>query len=175
MKKTAQPGTYLARASRLLQACRDAGVAVKANILLHPGETLSTITETAEWLDRHRAAIKGLSVGPTIVFRYGARTHEYVASLAALGARPVDPSSLDREGFCHLHLSDELPHTAALREGLALSRRFMTARDYFALKSFSYMARGTTWPQFVDWCAAADPALLSFAPPTRDGDERSAA
>ena len=167
MNKTQNPMAYLARASRLLTACRDAGVAVKANILLHAGETRATLAETHEWLERHRSAIKGVSVGPTIVFRYGARTHAYLASLAELGACAVDPAALDRDGYAHLHLSPELPHEAAVEESLALSRAFMSARDYFDLKSFSYMARGTTWERFLGWCDGVDPSGLSFRPPAR--------
>lgn len=172
MNKTQHPDTYLARASRFLFACRDAGVAVKINVLLHPGETRETLAETRSWLERHRSAIRGVSVGPTIVFRYGESTQAYVDSLASLGARPVDPSALDRDGYVHLHLSEELSHEAAVRESLLLSRQFMSARDYFELKSFSYMARGTTWEDFVSWCRDADAASLSFHPPSAAASPR---
>jgi hypothetical protein len=165
MKKTPNPAIYLERASRLLAACRDAGIWVKANILLHAGETRRSLDETREWLHRHRSAIKGVSVGPTIVFRYGRQTRAYLASLATMGAHAVDPNALERDGFAHLHLSDELPHEAAVEASLALSRELMTARDYFDLKSFSYLARGTTWEEFVCWTYDIDPNALSFRMP----------
>lgn len=165
MKKTGSPAVYLERASRLLAACRDAGIWVKVNILLHAGETRHSLEETREWLHRHRSAIKGVSVGPTIVFRYGQHSHAYLESLAAVGARAVDPDALERDGFAHLHLSDELSYEAAAEAGLALSRELMTAQDYFDLKSFSYLARDTTWEEFVGWTHDSDPNALSFRMP----------
>lgn len=148
MKKTTQPAVYLRRASQLLRACKSANVWAKVNILLHPGETEDTIRETTDWLDAHRALIKGLSVGPTILFRYGRATEAVLREFQQHGASAVDPGSLDAKGFAHLHLSTEMPHDRAVAVSHEVSRRFMSDRDYYDLKSFSYLPRRFTWDQF---------------------------
>jgi hypothetical protein len=169
MGKTQTPDVYLKRASKLLEACRDNGIRAKVNVLLHPGETRATLDETRGWLDAHRGCIKGLSVGPTIVFRFGTSSAAYLASLADHGAEAVDPKALDRDGLAHLHLSAEMDHDAATAASVDLARAFMTARDYYDLKGFSYLPRGTTWTEFSAWCDASPAEALPFAWPNRTG------
>lgn len=148
MQKTTNPESYLRRASELLNACREAGIWTKVNVLLHPGETPETIKATEDWLERHRGSIKGMSVGPTILFRYGAGTDALLREFEAHGAHAIDEKAIDRDGFTHLHLSSEMSHEEARAESLRLSRSFMTERDYFDLKSFSYFPRDLSWPDF---------------------------
>ncbi len=162
MKKTTQPTVYLRRASDLLRACEDAGVWAKVNVLLHPGETPDTISETEEWLERHRSCVKGVSVGPTILFRYGSATRALLTDFERQGASVVDPDALDRDGYAHLHLSPSLSHESAQAEAKRLSRSFMSARDYFDLKSFSYFPRSLTWPDFCDLVRSSPAADYSF-------------
>lgn len=162
MKKATQPTTYLRRASDLLRACKDAGVWAKVNILLHPGETLDSIAETEEWLERHRSCVKGVSVGPTILFRYGSASRALLTDFERQGASVVDPGALDRDGYAHLHLSPGLSHERAQAEAKRISRSFMSARDYFDLKSFSYFPRSLMWPEFCDLVRNSPGAGYSF-------------
>lgn len=148
MKKTPRPDVYLNRASNLLRACHENGVWTKVNILLYPGETQNTLQQTTEWLERHRPFIKGLSVGPTILYRYGQSSKALLAEFGNLGAVAVDPSALDTQGYTHLHLSSEISHDAALAFSTELSKSFMTSRDYYDLKGFSYLPRGFSWESF---------------------------
>lgn len=148
MKKSEKPGTYLRRASRLLKACEAAGVWAKVNLLLHPGETEETVQETVSWLDTHRTAIKGVSVGPTILFRFGTATHEILREFEELGASEAFPGALDRDGYSHLNLSSGIDHQRAIELSSQLSANFMKPRDYFDLKSFSYLRRSVTWNQY---------------------------
>lgn len=141
MGKTHNPDVYLRRASELLRACHDNGVWVKINFLLFPGETHATVAESLEWLDEHRAYIKGISANPTIVYRYGEQTAAYVNELAGFGAHPVDPMGLERDGFVHLHLSDQIEHREAMAICESTSRRVMRESDYLDLKAFSYLPR----------------------------------
>ncbi|WP_437304474.1 B12-binding domain-containing radical SAM protein [Sorangium sp. So ce388] len=150
MKKTTQPETYLHRASQLLRACEAANVWTKVNILLHPGETMESINETIGWLELHRTAIKGLSVGPTILFRYGQATDSLLREFETLGASEAVPGSLHRLGYAHLNLSADISHDAAMTISRDISRSFMHAKDYFDLKSFSYFPRSFRWNDFQD-------------------------
>jgi hypothetical protein len=165
MEKTPAPDVYLRRASELLQACADNGVWTKVNFLLFPGETSATVNESCEWLERHRSLIKGVSASPTIVYRYGPETSTYVERLALLGACPVDANSLDAKGYSDLHMSDEIDNASAVVICRAVSRNFMTARDYFELKAFSYFPRGFSWTDFMSRISETDQGLLSFSMP----------
>jgi hypothetical protein len=149
MGKSTNPTAYLRRAAEVLEACAAHGVWVKLNVLLYPGESYATFQETATWLERHRAWIKGLSVGPTIVFRYGESSAAYLRELSQKGARPVSDADLDFSGYTHLHLSDDFSNEVAMAESRKLSQSFMTARDYFDLKSFGYLPRSMSYEDFL--------------------------
>jgi hypothetical protein len=161
MGKASQPKVYLRRASEVLHACRASGVWAKVNVLLHPGETMETFGETVDWLARHRDCIKGVSVGPTIVWRYGRHSAALVREYEQRGAQLLDPEALDRDGYAHLHMSAEISHDCAVELALSLSQAMMGARDYFDLKAFSYFPRGTTWEAF-DRVVRASAAPLPF-------------
>lgn len=150
MDKTSAPDTYLRRAAELLAACRDNGVWAKVNILLFPGETQRTIEQTHAWLERHASCIKGISASPTIVYRFGPESTDYLQKLTALGARPVRRLALDELGYAHLHLSESLDHDGAREASETIARAFMSPRDYFELKAFSYFPRSYTWSQYVN-------------------------
>jgi hypothetical protein len=162
MKKTANPDVYLRRASELLRACDSANVWAKVNVLLHPGETTESINQTVTWLEAHRPYIKGLSVGPTILFRYGSATESLLREFKHLGASEAEPGALETLGFAHLHLSTEIPHDVAIEVSHDISRSFMSARDYYDLKSFSYLPRSFTWNDFHDLVTANGDATYPF-------------
>jgi radical SAM superfamily enzyme YgiQ (UPF0313 family) len=162
MGKSRTPSTYLRRASELLRACKDNGVWAKVNVLLYPGETRETIEETVTWLQQHRSLVKGVSVGPTIVYRYGSASAEYLASLKRLGAWAVDDHALDQQGYALLHLSNELSHEESVAISMDVSRQFMSSQDYYDLKSFSYFPRTFTFDNFVEAAQRSDPASLPF-------------
>lgn len=165
MRKTANTNAYLRRASELLRACAANGVWAKVNVLLSPGETQETISETRTWLDQHKHLIKGVSVGPTIVFRYGPSTRVYLEELATFGASPVSGDALDRYGYAHLHLSSEICHDAALELSHVISRELMTMDSYFDLKSFSYFPRGFKREQFLTAVGTMSPNSFTFGVP----------
>lgn len=149
MEKSSKPEVYLRKASAVLEACAENGVWAKVNVLLYPGETEETLAETTDWLESHRNYIKGVSVGPTIVFRYGQSGEAYLKSLVKLGARPVAQDNLDLYGYTHLDLSPSMPYAKAVTLAQTVSKSFMTERDYFDLKAFSYLPRSLTYEQFA--------------------------
>jgi hypothetical protein len=162
MRKASDADRYLRAASDLITACSENGVWVKANVLLYPGETADTLKETADWLDEHANLIKGISVGPVVAYGPPKHVAAYLAEVAALGGRVIDPAAAERHGISHLHLSPSISADDAEAASLALSRRHMSAQDYFDLKSFSYYPRDYDRAIFDADVAASDAALLPF-------------
>lgn len=138
MNKTSNPQSYLEKASRLIKQCHEYGIAVKVNLLLTAGETKSTINHTLDWLNNHRSFITGLSVGPVIVFGWDVDNEEYMNQLSASGA---SSSHSPTTGIKHLNLSKEISYEKSIALSNEISREFMSAEDYFYLKSFSYFSR----------------------------------
>lgn len=167
MNKARDPERYLRSASELLRACATNGVWVKANILLYGGETARTAAESRDWLDQHRHLIKGVSVGPVIVFGPPSHAAPFLGDLARYGALPCDPASSEMTGVTRMHLSPELDADAAEQLSLSLSRRYMDADAYFDLKSFSYYPRGFTRTDFDRDVMASDPEMLPFTIKTK--------
>lgn len=162
MQKSKKPDVYLRRASDIIRACYNAGVWTKVNVLFFPGETLETIAQTRNWLEEHRQFIKGVSVGPTILFRYGSSSAGTLHEFLSHGAQVVETGALDRDGFAHLHLSRDLSHEGAIELATELSKAFMSARDYFDLKSFSYLPRSLSWQSFQELLAQTPDGGYSF-------------
>jgi radical SAM superfamily enzyme YgiQ (UPF0313 family) len=177
MNKSPNPDRYLRMASDLLLACRANGVWVKANVLLYGGETARTVDETRAWLDHHVSAIKGVSVGPVVVFGPPRSTAAFMTDLERLGARPVDSSSAATTGITQIHPSAEIDAVAAEAISLDLSRRYMDADAYFDLKAFSYYPRDYARPDFnADVIASPEDRLpFRLEPASRAEGQRLAA
>ncbi|HXP46361.1 MAG TPA: radical SAM protein [Terriglobales bacterium] len=175
MKKSGNSQLYLRRASELLRQCRDNGIWTKVNVLLYPGETPETLAETTDWLDKHRECIKGVSVAPIVVYGHGDEARRDLEELALLGASAVDSTSLESSGVTHLHLSPSIDYESSWALSRYLSRMFMTHRDYYDLKKFSYFSRRYTYPQFLRDMGHASQELLPFrsGPPSGDSDTDS--
>lgn len=117
--------------------------------------------------DRHRSYIKGISANPTTVYRYGEQTASYLKNLEAFGARPVDPTALERDGFAHLHMSDLIDHQEAVAICESISRSLMSETDYLDLKGFSYLPRSfrrPSVPSSVQAAVGVDASMYSLAP-----------
>lgn len=148
MNKTHDPVRYLEQASRMLLQCRDLGIWTKVNVMLYAGETEETLTETKSWLSCHRECITGVSVGPVAVYGHGASARRFLKQLRAKGASPVQPDSIERQGYAHLNLSKDIDYERGKAISISLAQEFMTDRGYFDLKSFSYLPRGYSYEQF---------------------------
>jgi hypothetical protein len=166
MNKAAHPDRYLKAASDLISTCARNGIWVKVNVLLYGGETATTLAETRAWLDQHAACIKGVSVGPVVAYGPPRHVAPFLAELSTRGARVVDCASADREGITQLHLSAEIDAPAAEQISLDLSRRYMSADDYFDLKSFSYYPRDYTRAEFDQDVAGSSLDRRPFRPPS---------
>lgn len=146
MSKTRAPAKYLDRASRLLNACAENGIKVKTNVLLYAGENSETIAETTAWLDQHKDCIYGVSVSTVIVFGWPEEARDYLAQLEQLGATP-DHSPC--AGVTEMNLSAEMRYEDAKHVARFLTRRYMSAENYYTLKSFSYFPRDYRFSDFV--------------------------
>lgn len=162
MQKSRKPDQYLRLASDLLNACQANGVWVKVNVLMYAGETAETFAETRAWLEEHAGAIKGVSVGPVLVYGPPKQAGPLLDEMAEQGARPVDPDQAEAEGISQLHLSSTFDAEAAEAASLELSREHMTADDYFDLKAFSYYPRTYDRTDFDADVAGTDRTLLPF-------------
>ena len=149
MHKSKNPEKYLRLASELLRACRDNDVWVKVNVLLFAGESEKTFNETIAWLDEHADCIKGVSAGPVVIFGSPKTAKEYVSSILEAGGTLVNQKQLSDSGVGHIHPSSSISSDEAEKISLETSRRYMTQKDYFDLKSFSYYPRSYTYEAFL--------------------------
>lgn len=147
MGKTSRPEEYLGRASDLLYALNESGIHVKINILLFAGENKFTIRETYNWLEAHKKLIKGVSVGPVIAFGWDDNKGDFIKRLSSFGADALPTKQI---GITHLNLSKEITYHDSLRISKEISKSFMTADDYYYLKSFSYFPRDYTYIDFMN-------------------------
>ena len=145
MGKTKHPERYLARASETLRSCHDAGVWPKVNVMLYAGETIQTLNETRNWLDSHAEYIKGVSIYP--VHFYGLDPLSGFRTLRISGAASIVPT--ETPGIYGVDLSKDMRYEEALSLSEDLSRRYMSAEDYFDLKSFTYFRRGYSREDFI--------------------------
>lgn len=159
MRKTPNPKLYLQRASALLKKAHSFGVRAKVNILLFAGEGMGTVSETMDWLERHREYVSGVSVGPVMVFGWDEAVGGYIEEMKSYGASLSSSSLLT--GVRSMNLSSEIDHEASLSISNEISRSFMTATQYFELKSFSYFERSY---RYGDFCrdVMADPGSYGF-------------
>lgn len=162
MHKSRNPDRYLERASTLLKACGDHGIAAKVNVLLYAGETAKTLDETRSFLDEHKDSIAGVSVGPVVAYGPPKIADILLREWSRSGAAPVDPSSASDSGISMIHLSQDFDAQSAEAASLELSRRYMDAEAYFNLKSFSYYPRDYARADFDRDVAASDTSQLPF-------------
>ena len=172
MGKSKNVDRYLRSASNLLAACKANGIWVKANVLLYAGETAQTIDETRAWLDQHSDAIKGVSVGPVVVFGPPRHSRPMLEELTRSGARAVEETASEQRGITSIHLSHEIDCDAAETIALDLSKRYMDEDAYFDLKAFSYYPRQYRRADFDSDVLASDAKSLPFRLKSASVDHR---
>ncbi len=146
MNKTTCPKKYLDSAHKLIKTAHDNGIWVKVNILLYPGETYQSLDETLSWLREMEGYIKGLSVGPVIVYGIDYRAERYIQELEKYQSKPVKSGIT---GVTYLNLSSEIDYEKSILISKEMSREFMNGRDFFDLKSFSYFSREYKYSDFL--------------------------
>lgn len=147
MGKTHNPIKYLAKAELLLQSCAENNILTKINILLYSGENKQTIDETYKWLERNKPLISGISMGPVIAFGWDHKKHDFINELINDGATINQEKSL--VGITHFDLSNQISYDQAIDISKDISCEFMSAENYYKLKSFSYFPRDYTYASFI--------------------------
>lgn len=156
MNKTKSPEKYLSQASRVIEEAHKNNIKVKINILLFAGETDQSITATMDWLDKHKDAITGVSVGPVIVFGWPNKITSYINELNLLGA---SISHQPITGITHLDLSSNIDYNSSIEISKMIGQRYTTSEAYFYLKSFSYFSRDYTFEMFNSDCKGIEKQL----------------
>jgi hypothetical protein len=156
MNKTKRPEKYLSQASRIIEEAHKNDIKVKVNVLLFAGENDESVSSTMNWLDKHRDAITGVSVGPVIVFGWPNKIKPYLNELSLLGA---SVSHQPITGITHLDLSSTIDFKLSIEISKIIGQRYTTSEDYFYLKSFSYFARDYTFEQFNSDCIGIEEQL----------------
>ncbi len=149
MGKTKTPDVYLKKASEIVKQCYDLGIWAKMNILLYPGETKQTVSETMEWLQKHEKYIKGVAVNPLFVYK-NSTVNEFLEMIAKLGASPIEDTNIEEHGYTNIHLSKEIDYEESKKVAGDIRHQFISAQNYFDLKSFSYFPRSYTFEHFLE-------------------------
>ena len=160
MGKTSTPKDYLIRAEQILQEANSCGVWVKLNILLTAGESMASIAETINWLERNKELVKGVSVNCETI--YGPR-NRLIHELSKHGASYVDEHELLEKGYARINLSNTIDFNTANQIAKDISRRMMTADDYFDLKKYGYFSRKYTKEEFWHDIKKLDSNSLPFS------------
>ncbi|OAV72206.1 hopanoid biosynthesis associated radical SAM protein HpnJ [Bacteroidales bacterium Barb6] len=161
MKKSTNPDKYLTEASNLLKVCRKLNIWGKVNILLYAGESKNTLKETTDWLEEHRACIKGVSVNPLFVYGHDNNTIRYIEELKLLGAKPTDDNFRNR-GYSQMHLSPDISFDDSENIRIEISQSFMADDYYYDLKSFSYLPPSLTKDKFKEIIRNANSDTFPF-------------
>jgi len=149
MEKTLKPKSYLEKASKLLKKCHEYGILVKVNLMLYPGENMNTIAETMSFLDKHKKYIKGISAYPMVIYGTDYHAHYFLMQIKKLGASSIDnDNKINNIGITELNLSKEITNQKAKDIAIQISKRYMSSRDYYDLKSFNYFPRDYTYSDF---------------------------
>ena len=138
MEKTKYPQIYLERAEKLLRVGKESGVWSKLNILLYPGETMSTIKETKMWLRKVKSNVKGISCNGLVIYLNGKDTDSYVDTIERMAGVNIDRNTLYRQGYVNARLGTGIDEEKIVNE---FYQEFMTEQDYMDLKKITYLRR----------------------------------
>lgn len=181
MQKTSHPQKYVERATAFIEHAAAAGIGVKLNILLYPGETADSAEETRAFVLQHKSRLAGVAAGSTLLFPGTTLAAEMPELAARHGTNLVDDPLLADCGIHPLNLSHDFTYDQARSWCLNLSREVMDAEKYYRLKRVGYYAPTVTYDDMVAAAAKANPDRLPFrtgvqvSRTARDGIQQSCA
>lgn len=163
MGKTREPGSYLTRARNFIRTASDAGIKVKLNLLLYPGETRDTAAETYDFVLKHRSYIAGVAAGSAIEFPGTTLSRDFESLFKRFGTSRVRDPNLEQAGIFPLHLSKDFSFVEAREWCLGISREVMSCSAYYDLKRVGYYAPTVTFAEFLTAAQQVDQSLLPFS------------
>ena len=158
MHKSNRPEQYLEKAAALVEACARHNIWVKLNIMLYAGETLETISETINWLNKYKNYIKDISAG-SLVYYYNMNN---LSELIKLGASVPFDQNLEENGFANLNMSDEVDVSIAQEICCTIPRIVANQRDFYDIKKFSYYSQDYNYNSFLRDVSKCNPRELPF-------------
>lgn len=167
MNKTAQPDRYLIRAGEFIERAAEAGIGVKLNILLYPGEDKASAAETEDFISHYRHQLAGIAAGSALEFPGTGLSSEMEELNAKYGTQRVVEPVLADSGIYPLDLSGDFSFDAARAWCVRVSRMVMDSQKYFDLKRIGYYPPAVTYQSFL---AAANSAPRDALPFQLDGD-----
>ena len=144
MKKSEIPVIYLDKAEKLIKTLAQYGIWAKLNILLYAGETIETLSDTQEWLERNKNYIKGISANPLSIYRNGDETQPFITHVEDTSGIKLSPSKyeeLEKDGITYPDLSNDISYETAIKLSQKLARKYMSRKDEEDLKSICYRPR----------------------------------
>jgi len=147
MNKSNNPEKYLEKASKLLKLCYEYDIWVKINIMFYVGETQQTVDETKIFLTKHKKYIKGISAYPMIIYNTDIYAKEFLNEIILAGGSAIN-GKIEENGITEINFSETFSNETAKKEALSISREYMSQKDYFDLKLFSYFPRDYTYKKF---------------------------
>lgn len=145
MGKSINPKKYLEKAEQILDVCSQNNIWVKFNLLLYAGETYKTIEETEDWLYKHRAQIKDVSVSSLVYYRNMGNIEELIKE----GVKIPSNHLLEEQGYLNLDLSDEISFSIAKEYLNSIPKLIANQRDFYDIKSIAYFPFNYTYNEFI--------------------------
>lgn len=138
MKKSANPEQYLKKANSMLKAANAAGIFTKINFLVHPGDTVSTLKESKNWLKHNKRHISAISIYPALLFPGSELEQNFEYYHNKFGTELISDSILSKWDVFDVNPSFELSMNQAQAYSLEISQIINNRKNYAYAKSFGY-------------------------------------
>jgi radical SAM superfamily enzyme YgiQ (UPF0313 family) len=163
MKKTRDPKTYLQKAETLIKAASDCGIRAKLNVLLYPGETGSSVSQTEAFILRHSEQIAGLSAAAALEFPGSSLSAELEGYHRRFGTRRRKPEpALLGTGIFPLDLSSTFSLEEARSWCLQITREVTTPLSYYSLKKLGYFSPTLSFEEMLRHAHNSESKSLPF-------------
>lgn len=162
MQKTQTPDRYLRQAGVFIENAASAGIGVKLNILLYPGEDVASAAETEDFISHHSKSLAGIAAGTTLEFPGTTLSGEMDQLGQRFGTKRVHDPVLADCGIYPLDLSADFSYQEARNWCIRVSKTVMDARKYYDLKRIGYYPPSLTYEDFIEAAHRVPAGTLPF-------------
>jgi radical SAM superfamily enzyme YgiQ (UPF0313 family) len=156
MAKTRNSAQYLRAASNMLKAAHAAGIFMKVNFLVCPGDTHESLNESWLWFKEHASFIDGVSAGVALLLPGTYLKDNIKHYEEQFGTRVMACADLSAWGVDRLIPSESLSLEEAEAFCLKLARLLNTRAKYAYAKSFGYYGCLVDWTKVRDDLPSGD-------------------